>query len=73
MSVDHLLDKLAFRTLSSGRRPLQAHAAESALAKLLIETLGSYKLAHPQITDEVVADAVRTVLKCIDENDGAIN
>jgi hypothetical protein len=73
MSVDNLLGKLVGRTISAGRRAPQEHAAELRLAKLLIETLGSYKAAHPELTDAMAVDAVRMVVKCIEENSGAIN
>jgi hypothetical protein len=74
MSVDNLLGKLVTRTISASRRaPATAHSLELHLAKSLIETLGSFKAAHPEFTDEMASGALRMVVKCIDENAGAIN
>jgi hypothetical protein len=73
MSVDQLLAKLMGRTMSAGQRGPADHLAETKLAKFLIETLGSYKAAHPEITDTMAANALRMVVKCIEENSGAIN
>jgi hypothetical protein len=73
MSVDRLLANLIGRTMSTGRRGPEAYAVEVKLAKLLIETIGQYKDAHPEITDAVAVGAVRMVVKCIDENSGRID
>jgi hypothetical protein len=73
MGVDRLLEKLNGRTMSTGRPGPAAYAAEVNLAKVLIETLGTYKAEHAEITDAIAAGAVRMVLKCIDENVGRIN
>jgi hypothetical protein len=73
MGVENLLGKLVGRTISAGRRPPAAHTAELNLAKTLIETLGSYKATHPEITDAMAGDALRMVVKCIEENAGQIN
>jgi hypothetical protein len=73
MSVDNLLNKLAGRTISASRRAPDAHCLELSLAACLIETLGSFKAAHPEFGDEMAASALRMVVKCVDENAGAIN
>jgi hypothetical protein len=74
MSVDNLLNKLVTRTISGNRRaPAAAHSLELHLAKSVIETLGSFKAAHPEFTDEMAGGALRMVVKCIDENGGAIS
>jgi hypothetical protein len=73
MSVDQLLGKLVGRTISAVRRAPGTHTAEVSLAKVLIETLGTYKAAHPELTDAMAVDAVRMVVKCIEENAGKID
>ena len=73
MGVDNLLGKLIGRTISASRRSPVEYAAEVGLAKHLIETIGSYKAAHPELTDSMVGDAVRMVVKCIEENAGEID
>ncbi len=73
MSVDNLLGKLIGRTIDASRRAPETHAAELRLAKALIEAIDRYKTAHPEVTDDMAVAAVRMVVKCIEENAGAIN
>ena len=73
MGVDRLLTHLMGRTMSAGRQSPEVYSAELKLATVLIEMLGSYKAAHPEVTDAMAAGAVRMVVKCIDENAGQIN
>ena len=73
MSVDNLLGKLVGRTISASRRVPAAHAVELDLAKTLIEVIASYKATHPEFRDDMAANALRMVTKCLDENAGAIN
>jgi hypothetical protein len=73
MSVDNLLGKLVGRTVSASRRAPAAHALELNLAKLLIETLGTFKATNPGFTDEMAGSALRMVVKCLDENAGKVD
>jgi hypothetical protein len=72
MSVDNLLRKLRGRT-ASGRLGPEEYDAVVKLARRLVKSLDDYRETRPEVTDNVVTEAIRMVAKCIAENAGKID